>query len=256
MRPQSSPSPEHGRLIRKFESISKLNASDRDALAGLPLRSRSVEAGVDVIAQGSTPTECCFVIEGLMCRYAVTSSGGRQIVSFHISGDMPDRDSLHLPHLDHSVGSISAARVAFIPHVELVPLLRTHPNIAIALWRDGVVDAGVFRQWLTGVGRRSAKERVAHLICEMFSRMDALGLADGDHFSFPVTQAQLADAVRLSSVHVNRTLQELRLDGLLSWKGSIVTIHENAKLREVADFDPAYLDLKPMQPPPMASSHH
>jgi CRP-like cAMP-binding protein len=242
----SQPSPEHGRLIRKLESVSRLDRRDTDALASLPLRTRSVEAGVDVIAQGAVPTECCFVIDGWMCRYATTGDGGRQIVSFHIPGDLPDRDSLHLPHLDHAIGSISAARLAFIPHVALAPLLSDHPNIAVALWRDAVVDAGVFRQWLTSVGRRTAKQRLAHLVCEMFTRMEGLGLADGDHFAFPVTQAQLGDALGLSSVHINRTLQDLRTDGLISWKASIVTIHDEGNLRSVADFDPAYLELKPM----------
>jgi CRP-like cAMP-binding protein len=238
--------PEHGRLIRKLESISFFDDSDRSAVAGLPLRTRSVEAGEVLIEQGSVPTECCFVVEGLVSRYTVTASGGRQIVSFHIAGDLPDRDSLHLPRLDHGVSSISAARVAFIPHKSLMPLLPSHPNISVALWRDGVVDAGIFRQWLTSAGRRSAKQSVAHLVCEMFARMEALGLADGDHFSFPVTQTQLGDALGLSSVHVNRTLQELRTDGLISWKSSVVTIHDSPALKEVGDFDSAYLKLKPM----------
>lgn len=243
------PTPEHGRLIRKLESISRLDALDRRGLAELPLRTRSVEAGVDLIPQGAKPTECCFVIDGCMCRYVVTAAGGRQIVAFHIAGDLPDRDSLHLPHLDHAVSSISSGRVAFIPHAALAALIDARPNIAVAMWRDAVVDAGVFRQWLTSVGRRSAKQRVAHLICEMFTRMDALGLADGDHFSFPVTQVHLGDALGLSSVHINRTLQDLRADGVVSWRSSIVTIHDEEQLRQIGDFDPGYLELKAMARP-------
>jgi CRP-like cAMP-binding protein len=243
--PANAPSAEHGRLIRKLESVSPLHASDRDAVAGLPLRTRSVDAGQDLIEQGSVPTECCFVVEGLVARYALTPTGTRQIVSFHIAGDLPDRDSLHMPRLDHAVGSISAARVAFIPHAAIGALIAAHPNVGVALWRDSVVDAGVFRQWLVSVGRRSARQKVAHLICEMFTRMDGLGLADGDHFSFPVTQTHLGDALGLSSVHINRTLQELRAEQLISWKGTVVTIHNGPELRTVADFDPGYLELKP-----------
>jgi CRP-like cAMP-binding protein len=243
------PSPEHNRLIRKLESVSTLDAADHSALAGLPLRTQSVQAGVDVIPQGSKPTECCFVIDGWMSRYTIAGDGGRQIVSFHIAGDLPDRDSLHLPHLDHAIGSISAATIAFIPHTALTPLIRRRPNIAVALWRDAVVDAGVFRQWLTSVGRRTARQRVAHLICEMFTRMQGLGLTEGDHFAFPVTQAQLGDALGLSSVHVNRTLQALRTEGLISWKASVLTIHQHDALCTVAEFDPAYLALKPMPAP-------
>lgn len=239
-------SSEHGRLIRKLESLTRLDASDRDALGRLPLRTRSVHAGVDIIQQGSVPTECCFVVQGLLCRYALTATGARQIVAFHIAGDLPDRDSLHIGHLDHSIGSISEARLAFIPHDAIATLLESHPSISVAMWRDSVVDAGVFRQWLTSVGRRSARQRVVHLICEMFTRMERLGLADGDHFSFPVTQHQFADALGLSAVHVNRTLQELRAQGLISWKSSIVTIHNWDELQAVGDFDSGYLNLKPM----------
>lgn len=240
------PTAEHARLIHKLRSISKLDEDDLLALGQLPMRTRSVEAGVDLIKQGDVPTECCFVIDGLVCRYAMTATGGRQIVAFHIPGDLPDRDSLHLSLLDHSIGAVSAARVAFIPHVAVARIVRERPNIAIAFWRDSVIDGGVFRQWLTSVGRRTAKQRVAHLICEMFCRMEGLGLADGDHFSFPVTQGQLGDALGLSSVHINRTVQELRTDGLISWKGSVVTIHDREKLEHSADFDPAYLQLKPL----------
>jgi CRP-like cAMP-binding protein len=210
------------------------------------VRTRSMEAGFDLIREGATPTECCFVIDGLLCRYATTGEGGRQIVSFHIPGDLPDRDSLHLAQMDHSVGTLSAARVAFIPHAAVVRLIENFPNLAVAMWRDSVVDGGVYRQWLTSVGRRTSRQRLAHLICETFARMQAVGLADADHFQFPVTQNQLADALGLSAVHINRTLQELRREGLVSWKGPVVTISDQAALRHVGDFDPAYLLLKPL----------
>jgi CRP-like cAMP-binding protein len=239
-------SSEHGRLIRQLESLTPLTAEVREALADLPFSTQSVPGGVDVVEQGAVPTACCLVIEGLMCRYALTPSGGRQIVAFHIPGDLPDRDGMHLPHLDHAVASISPSRVAYIPHVALTALVERHPSIGVALWRDAVVDSGVFRQWLISVGRRTAKERIAHLICEMHTRMEALGLADGDHFSFPITQAQVGDALGLSAVHVNRSLQELRGDDLISWKGSIITIHDYPALRDMGDFDPAYLELRPL----------
>jgi CRP-like cAMP-binding protein len=230
-------SPEHGRLVTKLESISRLDASERAAIAALPLRTRTVEAGTDIIAQGSSPHECCFAIEGLLCRYGLTGGGGRQIVSFHVSGDMLDRDALHMSNLDHSVSSLSAARVAYVPHPDIVRLAEAMPNIGLAFWRDAVVDSGIYRQWLISIGRRNAKQRLAHLICETFTRMEAVGLAEADHFHFPVTQVQLGDALGLSAIHVNRSLQELRQDALVAWKGRVVTILNAAELREAADFD-------------------
>lgn len=240
------PSAEHARLITKLERIARLTREDCAAIAGLPLRTRSVDAGVDIVAVGDRPNECSLVIDGLLCRYSITGAGDRQIVSFHIAGDLPDRDSLHLAAMDHGVCSVSPARVAFIPQAPLFQLIETYPNVALALWRDAVTDGGIYREWLTSVGRRTARQRLAHLVCETHMRMEAVGLADGDHFSFPVTQTQLGDALGLSAVHVNRTLQELRHDGLLTWKGPVVMLLDHQGLREAGDFDPGYLQLKPL----------
>jgi CRP-like cAMP-binding protein len=241
------PSAEHARLITKLESIARLTREDCAAIAALPLRTRSVDAGVDIVAEGERPNECCLVIDGLLCRYSTTGSGDRQIVSFHIAGDLPDRDSLHLAAMDHGVSSVSHARVALIPQAALLQLIEACPNVALALWRDTVTDGGIYRQWLTSVGRRTARQRLAHLVCETYTRMEAVGLADGDHFAFPVTQSQLGDALGLSAVHVNRTLQELRHEGLLSWKGPVVMLIDHPGLRAAGDFDPGYLRLKPLE---------
>jgi len=243
------PSAEHGRLISKLDSMSRLNERERHAVAALPIRTRSVGAGQDLVLEGVAPSECCFVVDGLVCRYAITGEGGRQIVSFHIPGDLPDRDSLHLSVMDHTICAVSSARIAFIPHAAVVRLVESCPNVGIALWRDSVVDGGIYRQWLTSVGRRTAKQRLAHLICETFARMEAVGLADTDHFHFPVTQVQLGDALGLTAVHVNRMLQELRRDGLVSWNAPVVSISDHVALRRAGDFDAAYLQLKPFSPP-------
>ena len=240
----TQPSPEHGRLITKLGSVSRLDDADRSAVAALPMRTRSIEAGADLIPEGSVPDECCFVIDALVCRYALTSEGNRQIVSVHIPGDLPDRDSLHLNRLDHGIATLAPSRLAFIAHSALRPVVEALPNVAIAFWRDAVVDGGIYRQWLTSVGRRNSRQRLAHLICETFTRMQAVGLSDGDHFNFPITQAQLGDALGLSTVHINRTLQELRQDELVAWKSSIVTILDWDGLRRAGDFDPAYLQLR------------
>jgi CRP-like cAMP-binding protein len=133
--------------------------------------------------------------------------------------------------------------------VSLSPILERLPNLAIALWRDAVIDGGIYRQWLTGVGRRTAKQRVAHLICETFDRMEAVGLTNDDHFSFPVTQAQMGDALGLSPVHVNRTVQELRQESLITWKGGVMGVPVRQALERAGDYDPTYLRLRPRNLP-------
>jgi CRP-like cAMP-binding protein len=246
------PSPDLSRLVDKLDSISRLDANDRVQIEQLPSRTRSIEAGADIIAEGDEVHECCLVLEGLVGRYNMVRDGERQSHSFHVAGDLPDRDSLHVQTMDHSIVALSAARVAFIPHVAVLALIERRPNVAVAFWRDAIVEGAIYRQWLVNVGRRNAKQRLAHLTCEMFVKMDAVGLAEKDHFFFPVMQAQLADATGLTPVHINRTLRALRQAGLLHWKGAIVTIPNLGLLEAFADFDPKYLHLKRPPPEPLA----
>lgn len=240
----TGPSSDLSRLVEKLSSIARLKPEDRAAINRLPHRSRSVAGGADVVSEGNEARECCLVLEGLFARYNLVRDGQRQIHSFHIPGDLPDRDSLHVRTMDHGIGAMSAGRVAFIPHAAVLEPVENYPNIGVALWRDAVVDGAVYRQWLVNVGRRNAKQRLAHLVCEMFVKMKAVGLAESDHFYFPATQSQLADATGLTAVHVNRTLRELRRDGLVEWKGAVVTIPNLPLLEQFAEFDPSYLHLK------------
>lgn len=236
-------SPNHLRLIRKLETISVLGAEERTALAGLPLHVKDVAKNTDIVGEGFAPPDSCLILEGFTCRYKILHGGGRQIFSFHIPGDLPDLQSLHLGVMDHSLGALTATKVALIPHAALIEVIATYPQIALALWRDTLIDAAVFRAWLAGVGRRSARERIAHLICEVYTRVRAVGLAEAWEFEMPVTQQELGDSLGLSSVHVNRVLQELRRDGLIISKGRYLQISDWDGLKRAGDFDPGYLHL-------------
>ena len=237
--------PEHARLIRKLESISHLSDDDRAAVAGLPLEIREFAEDRDIVREGDRPTHCCLMLDGFACRYKVLQDGQRQILSFHNAGDVPDLQSLHLKVMDHSLGALTPSRVGLIPHGALHALTRTHPDVGAAMWKDTLIDAAIFREWLTGVGRRSAYARIAHLLCEMFTRLRAVGLSDdGRGFDLPVTQAELADSLGLSTVHVNRTLQELRRDGLIVSRGKYWGIENWPGLKAAGDFDPTYLHIQ------------
>lgn len=235
---------EAARLITKLETIADLTSEEKDALRGLPYRTRTFDENTDLVRQGDKPPECCLLLEGFVCRYKLLGEGRRQIVSFHIAGDIPDLQSLLLKTMDHSLGSLTPVRVAFIPHAALNELTRAFPGITTAFWRDTLIDAAVFREWLAGVGRRSAHTRIAHLICEIYMRMKAVGLADGPAFELPITQAEFADALGLSPVHVNRVLQDLRKDGLIASRGRFLSIEDWDGLRRGGEFDPDYLHLR------------
>lgn len=230
-------------LIRKLESIAPLAHEEKAALLRLPLRLKTVAADQDIVSEGDIPLESCLIVEGFACRYNLTAEGKRQIHSFHISGDIPDLQSLHLKVMDHSLGTLVPSKLAFIRHDDLRTLMRNHPRLGDLFWRDTLIDAAVFRQWILGLGRREAHGRIAHLLCELLVRLRAVELVEDHVFVLPVTQAELGDALGISTVHVNRVLQELRREGLISLHGGTLKVLDWEGLQKAGEFNPTYLHL-------------
>jgi len=231
-------------LIHKLESILVLSEDEKDVLRKLSGTIKTVGPRQDLVREGDRPHECCLVLEGFVYRYKLTHEGKRQIFSFHIPGDIPDLQSLHIDVMDHSLSSLCATKALFIPHETVSDLMRRCPRIADAFWRDALIDAAVFREWILNLGRREAYGRMAHLLCEFYVRLKAVGLTNGDACDMPFTQAELADATGLSTVHVNRTLQELRGDGLITLRAGSLSVLDWDRLREAGEFEPTYLHLR------------
>ncbi len=232
-------------LIHKLERLAALTQAEKQALEGALARTRDVRPGVDLILAGERPSECTLLLEGWACRYKLVPQGKRQITGFVIPGDLCDLDGLLMGSLDHSVATLTATKVALIPRDLLLGLMDGHPAIARALWQETLAEAAIAREWVVNVGARTAYERIAHLLCEMGMRLRAVGQGDGSRFEFPVTQADLADATGMTNVHVNRTLQEMRSDGLLTWTGSEVVIPDWEQLQKAGTFSPDYLFIRP-----------
>jgi len=235
--------PEYNMLFRKLRSISPLSEDEKHCLLTLPLHVRTIGPDQEIVREGDRPAESCLVVEGFTCRYKFTAEGKRQIFSFHIAGDVPDLQSLHLKVMDHSLMTLTPCKLAFIPHQSLTDLMRRCPRIADVLWRDTLIDAAIFREWMMGIGRRSAETRIAHVLCEVLVKMRAVGLANGHECDLPITQAELGDALGLSTVHVNRSLQELRGAGLIEWRRGALCVLNWEGLKKAGEFDPAYLHL-------------
>ena len=231
-------------LIRKLESIFTLTEDERDALVSLPMQVADLKADQDVVREGDCPSQSFLLLEGFACTYKIVGEGKRQIMVFHISGDIPDLQSLHLTVLDNSVGTITPCKVGFIRHETLHDLCGRFPRIASALWRQTLIDAAVFREWIANIGQREAYSRIAHLLCEMVVRLRAVGLAQDHTCDLPITQSELADATGLTTVHVNRVLQELRGAGLITLKGSVLSVLDWDELKKAGDFDLTYLHLE------------
>jgi CRP-like cAMP-binding protein len=230
-------------LVRKLESIVSLSEEVRQAILSLPARTRVLNDGQDIVREGDKPSQSCFILDGWAYRYKMLSEGRRQILSFHIPGDIPDLQSLHIHTMDHSLATLTKSTVAFIPHESLLDLTNRFPSAAAVLWRETLIDAAIFREWMTGIGRRDAYGRIAHLFCELYLKQEAMGLASEHHCPWPLTQFDLGDATGLSNVHINRTLQHMRGAGVITLRSSTLTIHAWSELVRAAEFDPTYLHL-------------
>jgi CRP-like cAMP-binding protein len=234
-------------LIRKFERFAQLTETEKRALLAAPARLRQVPVRHDIVSDGSHPTDVHVIVEGFACRYKLLPDGQRQILSFLIVGDFCDLRASLLRRMDHGVAALSRNQIAVIPHQRLFEIIEKYPRIAHALWRDTMLDAAIYRQWLTNVGRRPAYARIAHLLCEIRSRLEVVGLTRGGTYELPVTQTDIGDAMGLSVVHVNRTLQQLRADGLISFRSNVVAVLDWPRLQAAGEFDPGYLHLHPVR---------
>ena len=228
-------------IIGKLSRLVELGADDQAAIAGLSFEVAAVGANEYLVREGDIPTRCCVLLSGYACRHKTSRTGARQIVSFHLPGDILDLQHLQLPYADHNVQIITAGEVAWMPANQLSQLTADYPNINSALWRDVLIDGSIYREWILNVGRRDARSRIAHMLCEFAARRAVAGLGSAEHFELPMTQEQIADATGLTPVHVNRMLQALRDEGVLSREGRMIQIVDDARMRRIADFEPAYL---------------
>jgi CRP-like cAMP-binding protein len=231
-------------LIRRLDTITSLSDQEKNGILNLPAKLTHLPADADIFREGDRPSQCCLVVEGFLSRYKMLADGTRQIMAFYIRGDLPDLLSLHIEVMDHSLATMVPSTAAFIPHDAIRKLIQEHPGIGNALWRDTLIDASVFREWIVNVGSRDAYSRIAHLICEMFFRMRAVGLTNGNSFGFPITQTEIGEATGLSTVHVNRSIMDLRKDGLITLDKGRCTIPDLERLEQAGLFHSNYLHLK------------
>ncbi len=204
-------------------------------------RVRQVGAREDIIREGERAKDVKLILSGWACRYKSLEDGRRQIIAFFVPGDLCDLNIFILKEMDHSIGTITAVRLAELSRETLDTLTLGHPRITQALWWHTLVTAAIQREWTINLGQRTALERVAHLFCEVFLRLRAVGLTEGQSCELPLTQGELGDATGLSTVHVNRTLQELRGLGQIVLRGKTLTIPDLDLLRTTASFNPNYL---------------
>jgi CRP-like cAMP-binding protein len=231
-------------LIHKLQKFTRLADSDSRMLRQICSEQiRQIGPREDMIREGDKPTAIYVMLEGWACRYKYLDDGRRQIVGFFLPGDMCDLNVFILREMDHSIGALTNVSVAEIHRDAFETIMDAHPRVTQALWWDTLVTIAIQREWTVNLGQRNAGERIAHLLCELYIRMGCAGLARGGDCDFPLTQAELGDAAGLSTVHVNRTLQELRGASLIELSNRRLRILDFEALKRVGLFHANYLHL-------------
>lgn len=213
---------------------------ERVALARTPVFPRSLAAGEGLVRQGSSPDHLYFLTSGWAYRYVTTRDGGQQIATLLVPGGVCNLDNLLFERADFGVRMLTAATVLALPRTHTLALAAEHPGVGRAFTWLALAENAILTQWAVGLGRRSAQERLAHLLCELSVRMGTDD-AGGSSFDLPLTQEVIADVLGLTPVHVNRTMRHLRTEGLIAMAGRSVTILDVERLRALADFNASYL---------------
>lgn len=232
------------RHLMKLRARDEISGEEEEAIRASISQYRSYAADKTFIRAGEELTFSTLLLEGLMCRYKDLRDGSRQITELHVAGDFADLHSFTLKRLDHNLMSLTPCEVAIVPHRNLTEITRQHPHLTRVYWFATNLDAAIHREWELSLGRRSAIARVAQLFCEMRVRLGLVELADETSYELRLTQTDLAECLGLTPVHINRTLKQLREQGLVEFKGGRVTILDLPGLERVAEFDPSYLYLE------------
>lgn len=243
----SSPSPVDlaPTLVRKLQRFARLEAADIDALSAISETPKTLRAGHILVSEGYRPGNVFLIEGGMACRYKLLPNGQRQILGFLIPGDLCDIHFARSGRPDHSVALLSNSQIVKIPERRIAEMLAAHPRIERALALAEQLDVAILREWLLNVGQRNALQKLSHFFCEMHVRLDKIGLVDDDgSFDLPVNQSALADTTGLTPVHINRTLQRLRNDGLVRLHHRRLLILDHDRLAATAGFDDEYLQFQ------------
>lgn len=232
------------RLLMKLRARDVLTGGEEELLRDSIATVETAPQDKLIVKAGVTLSQSILLVEGLVCRYKDLADGQRQIMEIHVPGDFIDLHGFLLKRLEHHLGSLTPVRLATVPHEKLRAITERHPHLARMLWFSTLLDAAIHRERILSVGRRSAISRIAHLICELYLRLEVIGLAEDGRYRLPLTQTDLADASGLTAVHVNRMLKQLRDQNLLTFRHGDVVIHEWDRLQRLAEFDDGYLYLE------------
>jgi len=238
----------HDVLIRNLCEHTALREEEIAQIRALTFSLRDLEPNEDFIRQGDEPEHSVLVVSGMVARYHLLGSGRRQYLAFHFAGDLPDAQGLFIDQMDHALCALGPATVAFIPHRELLMAFRRRPTFGLAVWRETLLDAAIFREAITNNSARPMLARMAHLFCELFYRARSAQLVHGNRCPMPISLAQLGETLGMAIATVNRSLADLRRSGAMDLRDGELIVLKWRELQRLGDFSPTYLHLKRQSP--------
>lgn len=230
--------------LAKLRVRDDISTEEEAAIRAMVADVREYRADQVIVRRGEDLKESVLLLEGWIARTKDLPDGGRQISELQFAGDFTDMHGFTLKKLDHNIATVTNCRVALVPYDRLRATLDRFPHLARVYWLMNNIDAAIHREWTVSLGRRSALGRMAHLFCEIRERLRVVGFAQDDRYDFPLTQQELGECLGLTSVHVNRTLQELRRRKLIEVENRRAAILDLPRLEAAGDFDPYYLYLE------------
>ncbi|ETX14358.1 Crp/Fnr family transcriptional regulator [Roseivivax halodurans JCM 10272] len=221
----------------------QLDAEEQAALSALSVRTLRFGHNETIIPAGPTPDQSCLVVAGMALRVQPTHTEQGVVSAVHIPGDFVDLHALVLECLDHSVVAQGDCKVQLVDMTQLRQITEDFPHLTRLLWMLTLIDAKIHRAWLAAGATLRATERIAHFLCELYTRYDTIGFVQDGGFHMPLEQKDLERLFGLSRAHANRAVQELRARGLIDWTRGRVNVHDLQGLKEHGKFDPGYLEI-------------
>ena len=232
------------RVVEKLGDRARIPDKAIAAILQMPYGHKQLHPGSFFVREGATADKCGILMSGLAVCQKTNRDGDRQILSVKIPGDMLGLQSLYLDTLDHNIQALTRCETVIVPSDLLKAILDEFVVVRHAISRIMLTEASMLRELILNIGRRDARARVAHFLCEFAVRTGGTDKINDRSFELPLTQEELGDALGLTAVHINRTLQLLTRDGLIARDGRNIRFVDWDRLQDIADFSTRYLHLE------------
>ena len=237
------------KFFRKLKVFTKLAQSEIDYFQSIEAQHGTLATGTDIIQTGDPYGPVYILNDGWAIRYRILHDGRRQIANFILPGDLLCLNATVMPYSDYAITTITPVNFSQFRVDDIIGLMENHPVLCAAIFWCNAREESILLEHLMSVGRRSAYERVAHLLLELLRRLDLLGLAAEGSFTMPLTQELIADSLGLTTIHVNRMMRALENDGLIVCNrrpSNKLIIKDIRGLEEAAGFEDGYLHFTEM----------